>query len=717
MPKNDKLEYSKKRLEQVIALNACGVSATGLVNAFGLKGEQQEATLRADIQTLLAEGFAYKDRKEMIVAKRPISDLVVARVSENLTNKDRKIYLDIHGIDEKDFPFNVTLSHKQLKKFPGMSLRKGDVVAVILDRNNVTNLKARLHGKFHGRKKVTIAGKFNKASGGTLFRPYDNGITTEFKLHGERPENINPKAAYNASIPRNMDPYDPSLEMIEQKWDPETGASIALVIADKHGVRKYPDREAYIEAKAALRREPPLRGRRDLRHEKICVVDPKNAADNDDGFLIERTKDGYRTLAVIADVPFYVRPDTELDQAARERGFSHYFPDDTIHMLPHTLTKGASLLQGQLRPVIYVEKYFDEQGREITMQREIGIGIIESQRQYTYGEFEELIMEDNILTADYKSFGEIIIERMHHTRDMLMFEDNYSQDPEKAPFSKMLVSAMMIDTNIAIAEFLSANDIPFLSRIHGGMSDQLILEEAAEQLEKWGYNVHDPLDLMEAMELNEIVREAERRKERPQIEAYIRANLLQRAHYGTVNTGHFCLQVEDYTHATSPIRRYTDIITMRAVHTALQNPECGLSDSDISVLNNTAGTMNYLQDVSKRINIDVQKYYAVRALHRLEGCSQRGEIFSIGPYDMQIILPDSGLRKTIKHHELPEGWAVSKNYKYLIYKDKDHLPEGSRLRMRIGNVRPTEAEWDIYNLEPAGGKTLTRKAPPRLQMV
>ncbi|PZO86830.1 MAG: hypothetical protein DI626_05475 [Micavibrio aeruginosavorus] len=715
MPKFETLEYSRKRLEQVIALNAQPVSVAGLINVFGLKSEQEEAQLRLDVQTLLAEGFAFKDKKDMLIPTRPISDLVVARVSESLTSKSNKIFLDIEGVGA-DFPFNVTLSQKQVKRFPGMSLRKGDTVAVVLDRSNVTELKARLHGKFHHNKKLTIAGKFNKHSEGKLFRPYDNGITTHFSVHGADLENINPKAAYNAAIPRDMDPYNPSLQMIEQKWDPETGASIALVVADKYGIEKYPAREAYIEAKATLRREPPFRERRDLRHEKISVVDPKNAADHDDGILVERTHDGYRTLVVIADVPFYVRPGTELDKAARDRGFSHYFRDETIHMLPHTLTMGVSLLQGQLRPVIYVEKFWDEHGREITNMRDIGLGLIESQMQFSYGAFEDLVFSDNPLFADYKDFGEILTERVRATQEMLIHEDQ-KNDKEYAPFSQGLVAAMMIDANVAIAEFLSSNDIPFLNRIHGGMSDQLILEEAADQLEEWGYTVPEARLLTDASELNRIAKEAETRQEREKIEAYIRANLLQRAHYGTVNTGHFCLQVDNYTHATSPIRRYTDVIALRAVHTAMQNYECGLSEDDIATLNDTATKMNYLQDIGRHLDNDALRYYAVRDLHRLEGHSLRAELSAVSAYGIQILLPEKGLHKTLKPNEFPEGWKLHNSNKYLIFNDKAQVGPGSRLRVKITNVRPTEAEFDIHNIEPVVPKMPGRVNAPKLQNV
>lgn len=709
MAKAAALEYNEEHVRQIIALNAQGISFPALANVFELKDESSLLQLRATIEALVNEGFTFKDRRDQYQARQPLSDLVVARVGQSLVNKSHKISLEIENI-KGDFPYQVTLSHKQIKKFPGMTLNEGDLIAVVLNRYNGSELKARLHGKFNDKKPLTIAGKFNQNGSEIVFSPYDSGISTVFKTFGTPIDQINMKASYTVSIPASLDPFNPELERLEQKWDPETGVPIAEIIAKKHHVTIKPDDIAFREAKAALRREPLPYGRRDLRHEKIMVIDPADARDHDDGVMVERTSYGYRTLVVIADVPFYVRPDTHLDQSAKERGFTHYLKDETFHMLPHTLVASTSLKSGQVRPVVFVEQFWDENGEIYNDQTEIGIGLIESQMQFSYGKFEDLLDSDDPLTDDYKSFGTLLVENMRLKRKGLMFDNDEEKhtDAHLHTFSKSIVSGMMTEANIAIASFLADRNLPFPSRVHSAMDDPFALEEAADILSDWGYDIESPSLLMEASQLRHILDEAEVRRERDVVESYFRENLLHRAHYSTRNTGHFSLQVDAYTHATSPIRRYSDILTLRGVHTALNNPELGLSENDIEHLNRTVNSLNHLQDVSRRINTDMLKYYAVQDLFRLEGHTARAVISRIEPKrGFEIVLPErQGLRKMIEGDNLPEGWKIGNN-KSLIFNERVTLGEGSTLRLKIKDVRPHEAEWNFDSMEPV----TIRKAP------
>src|SRR5690606_32712585 len=102
-------------------------------------------------------------------------------------------------------------------------------------------------------------------------------------------------------------------------------------------------------------------------HIPFMVVDPPGARDHDDAIHVERLPNGFRTVVAIADVAMFVRSGSALDEAARSRGFSHYFPDETFHMLPLQLsTYSCSLLEGKLRPVIYVEQFRDLEGTPYT---------------------------------------------------------------------------------------------------------------------------------------------------------------------------------------------------------------------------------------------------------------------------------------------------------------------------------------------------------------
>jgi ribonuclease R len=213
--------------------------------------------------------------------------------------------------------------------------------------------------------------------------------------------------------------------------------------------------------------------------------------------------------------------------------------------------------------------------------------------------------------------------------------------------------------------------------------------------------------------LNQIIREAHHRGEQGPVENLIRSKFLHLASYSTVPLSHFGLNRENYTHATSPIRRYADILTLRGVHTVLGNHELGLSEDDTDLMARTATSLNVLQDVNRRVAHDMLKYYATRDLLRLEGHMIRATLHKIEGRNVEVLLPERfGLRKSFDIAALPEDWSARTGRKHLIYKGECQVPEGAQIRLRITNVRPHEADWDFDTLEPVGDRRKAAAAYP-----
>lgn len=702
MAKTAPIKYTEDRLKQALQLNAEGVSVPTLIQAFGLK-DADKPKIEYALQALKDEGFAFSDRHGKYSASAPMSDLAIAHVGKIIPGQS--IPLRLEGVDE-DFAFRVTMSANQIKKFIGeKAVHEGDRIAVVLWRYNGAELKARYVGKFTNGKSPAIVGHFNDRADSPSFAPHDSGIKTTFTAVGTVPEAINRKKSYWAAIPDDFDPFNPRLQIGEQKWDPDTGTPIAEIIARKYNVQVKHPMAAREEAREMVKHPTPFLERRDLTDERILVIDPTYAKDHDDGILIQRTRDGFRTLVVVADVPYYVRAQGELDRSASTRGFTHYFPDETYHMLPKRLVEHASLTQGTYKPVIYVEQFWDESGNPDGAP-EIGAGIIGAQRQMTYNQFQDLVDTNSPHIQSYLEFGDIIIPRMR-------FEESLSFDGDSAnnrdSYSQALVQAMMIEANSAIAEHLLNHGMPFLSRAHSGSDNLYAFEETKEKLEEWGYDVPDDIRDMNASMLNQLIREAHHRGEQQQVETLIKSKFLQRAVYSTLPLSHFGLNRENYTHATSPIRRYSDILTLRAVHTTLGNDRLGLSDADVDALPRTATSLNHLQDVNRRMAQDMLKYYATRDLMRLEGHMVRATLQRVDKDRVEVLLPERfGLRKSFDIARLPENWTASPKTKSLIYNGDTIVPEQSQVRLRISNVRPHEADWDFEGLEPV----ISRKPVP-----
>lgn len=708
MQKKNLIPFSNKRLNQAIGLNAKGVSLQSLADFFGFK-EDRLPELQAEISSLIDDGKVALVRANFFVSTRPLSDLVIARVCKSLVDKNTKVELEIRGIDD-DFPFSVTLSKKLIrKKFGNASLTTRDSLAVVLERKNGTELVAtHIIDKVRCNKPPTVVGYFNRKSD-RKFTTYLPSITTLFDTFGQVPVNPNNKTSFIAKIPPDLDPYDPALEIAEQKWDPETGVPIASIIAKKHNISPRHEHRATVEARLACRWKPDVKTRRDLTQEPILVIDPPNARDHDDGILIQRMRDGgYRTLVVVSDVPVFVRSGTSLDTDARNRAFSHYLPDDTFHMLPSSLVRHASLMEGRSKPVVYVEQFWDEDGNQ-TEKPNIGLGIIASQKQMTYGQFEDMVLERPRNIASYIELGDIFIEKMRHEKIIFDTDDR----SYRHSYSQMLVASLMIEANTAMAEFLLYYNVPFLSRSHTGSDNIVSFHQLKEKLEDWGYEVPENIGDMHDETLRRILAEAEARNDKRRVEFEIRNTFLNQAVYTTRPFSHFGLNRENYTHGTSPIRRYADLITLRGVHTALWDTEYGLTEDDIDQLQDTATKLNFLQDSARRISNDVDRYYAVRDLQRLEGHNLRATLGKIDPYRVEIILNQQyALRKQIPIANLPEGWRLGNDLKSLTYNGIYAGSQNSPIRVRVCNVRPHMGDWDFDNMTPALKKTPTTQPRP-----
>lgn len=707
--------YNDVNLRHALTLHPEPVSLQSLARGFDIK-EAGLSDLRDNLKALVDEGFAVSDNKDYFRAKSPLSDLVVARVlnePQNLGERPDEVKLAIEGVAQ-DFPFTVTLKGSMARRKFQRDLRPGERLAITLKSRHGTELIAKsIIDRYKIAKLPSIVGKFNsKAAGsdeGRTFKALTPGIATIFRTAGATDEKQTTNVPFFAQIPSTLDPYDPVLTIAEQKWDPDTGVAISLIVANKHGVMPNHPVEVEKEAQTAYRRPLPLEGRRDLSLEPVYVIDPVNARDHDDGIRIERTPDGYRTLVVISDIPHFVRPDTHLSESARKRGFTHYLPDDTFHMLPEKLVKAASLHEGRSKPVIYVEQFWDFDGEKIG-KPEIGAGIIAGQKQKTYGQFDDMITSQPSNISAYIELGDMLVERMRYEKVTFDIDD----DNRISSFSQMLVSSLMIEANAAIAEFLLENNIPFLSRSHTGSDNMHAFIDLKEKLGGWGYDVPDDIEDMTNEELRRIIQKAERRNDKLRVEKAIRGDFLNQAIYSILPYSHFGLNLQNYTHATSPIRRYPDLLALRGVHTVLGNHEMGLSEKDMEYMEQTANSMNMLQNLSKLIVTDSQKYYAVRELQRLEGHILRATIGQIDDYRAEIILGNQGgLRKTFELDRMPEGWQSGARRKSLIYNDKISLTQGASVRVKIGNVRPHMADWDVASMEPSS--KAVRTATPATQ--
>jgi ribonuclease R len=317
--------------------------------------------------------------------------------------------------------------------------------------------------------------------------------------------------------------------------------------------------------------------RQDLTGKTIITIDPPDARDFDDAISLERDDDNNFCLGVhIADVSSFIAPGTPLDNEARQRGNSVYLPGKVLPMLPEMLSNGICSLQpNQRRFTKSVFITYDELGRPI--QRHFANSVICSTQRLTYLQADKALKghKKEVLPAVFELLKNMetlsrLIEKRRNEDGMLhlnlpeteLILDNAGRvidaEPAEASYPHTIIEMFMVEANEAVASLLDRLNVPFIRRIHP-QPDAMAMKELAIVMRSIGYNlpkVPDRYDLQKI--LASVVGQ----------DSELAVNLvvlrsLEKARYSPQNVGHFALASRHYSHFTSPIRRYADLLIHR----------------------------------------------------------------------------------------------------------------------------------------------------------
>lgn len=333
---------------------------------------------------------------------------------------------------------------------------------------------------------------------------------------------------------------------------------------------------------AELFDESHLDDRLDLTKETIVTIDPATARDFDDAISLRRDRRGHWQLGVhIADVAHFVTPGSALDRSARERGTSVYLPRHVIPMLPEVISNGlASLQEGQVRYTKSVFIEFDGDGKPLGA--ELANTVIRVSKRFAYEEVMPLVQNPESGKGKVNATVVKLLQKMH-TLAMTLRRNRFANGalqmgvPEvEIDFdddgnitgaherhhdeSHEIIEEFMLAANIAVADLLTAKEIPYLRRVHGH-PDELRLKNFQEFCQGLGYELEQ---FRSRAALQQVILDAAGEPEERAVNfALLRA--MKQAEYSPEAFGHFALNEEHYCHFTSPIRRYPDLLIHRIV--------------------------------------------------------------------------------------------------------------------------------------------------------
>ena len=439
-----------------------------------------------------------------------------------------------------------------------------------------------------------------------------------------------------------------------------------------------------------------LKDRRDLRNEVIFTIDGDDTKDIDDAISIKKLPNGHYQLGVhIADVSYYVREGSPLDNEAMERGTSVYLVDRVIPMLPHELSNGICSLNPNVdRLAISCVMEFDSNGKQLDY--EIFQSVIKSRIQMTYKKVNSILEKDIIpdgyedYVEDLKTMSELanILRKAKVKRGYIDFEVDEAKilvDENCVPIDvvlrdrgtgEKLIEDFMIAANECVASHIYFMNLPFIYRVHEYPKEEKI-RSFLGFISGLGYKVTGNIKDFKPTTMQNILGQL---KDKPEykILSTLLLRSMQKAVYKPENLGHYGLASSCYTHFTSPIRRYPDTTVHRLLRTYLFD-----KNIDMRTIKKWEEKLVYVAEHSserERASVDCEREVddmkMAEYMEKHIGEEFEGMISSITSFGMFVELDN-----------LIEGLVPLRDMKDFFHFDEEHLcltGEKSHVKYSIG---------------------------------
>jgi ribonuclease R len=466
----------------------------------------------------------------------------------------------------------------------------GDRVMVRVDRNQRGRVEAHIVQVVE-RAQKKLLGTYDEFDGKSYLIPMDPRVAGAIPLKraGHKPEKGTVVAAEISRYATAMSPPEATLrEILGNPDDPEVQAQS---IVFRYGLSTSFPEPVYreINASSFYLSDKEIAARTDLRDLPFVTIDGENARDFDDAVYVCKSNNHHELFVSIADVAHYVQPETALDQEAYARGTSVYFPDRAIPMLPEALSNGICSLnpnEDRLTKTVSMEINFKG---EVVHSRFFN-SVIRSHERMTYTNVRRILVDkDEECIARYRNLVDqfklmeelaLVIYENRRARGNLDFdlpEAEIILDLQGMPenivraernIAHRIIEEFMIAANEAVARHLKEQDFSLLYRVHEG-PDKEALEALAPFLLSLGYRLPVKKETITPPEIQKLL-EACRGEPEERVLNRVLLRAMKQAVYQPENIGHFGLASTCYTHFTSPIRRYPDLIVHRILDRALQ---------------------------------------------------------------------------------------------------------------------------------------------------
>ena len=528
------------------------------------------------------------------------------------------------------------------------------------------------------------------------------------------------------------------------------GIDVEIVIRQHHLPHHFPPAvTAHAENIPQIIAKPELARRRDFRALPIVTIDGETARDFDDAVYVERLKNGNYALQVhIADVSHYVLPDSAIDREARLRGTSVYFPDRAVPMLPFELSTEICSLKPQVdRLVMSALLEIDHNGGIVA--QDFCRGVIRSAERMTYTNVHLVLEGDTGMRERYRPLVErfelmkelaLILNRKRVKRGsidfdlpepLIEFDENgimIGVSRSVRNIAHRIIEEFMLAANEAVAEHIENAGVASIYRIHEAPDPKRVMEfeevathfgytlgVGAIPVKKFGYTERrrDQSKLRRELTVPEgglkisprhyqkLVAKLEGKPEE-RILSYLMLRSLKQARYSAENTGHFALAASHYTHFTSPIRRYPDLMVHRVLGALLDRTKYGDETEMASVAEECSLTERRAAEAER----DLVEWKKVKFMVDRVGEEFPGLIISTTKYGFFVELENLFIEGLVPVDSLPsDRYTYHENTRKIVgQRTRREFSIGDKVTIMLDRVDEAEKKLQFSLVEPVKRK-------------
>jgi ribonuclease R len=625
------------------------------------------------------------------------------------------------------------------KTFPKISVKRrhlhtgldGDIVMVKLHAFKKLNKPKGEVIQILKRKSSLITGTIDFDGSFYFLIPDEQKYYIDFLVHSSNLNGAKEGDKVSAQFLSWDDPLkSPQAEVIEIIGKAGDSKAEYLTVMKEFSLpESFPKDVEQAAAKIDKRITPAIiKSRLDLRKELIITIDPADAKDFDDGLSLKILDNGNYYLGVhIADVSYYVKQDSAIDKEALRRATSIYLTDQVVPMLPEVLSNDVCSLRPNRNRLAY-SIFMEITPKGVVKDYQIAESVIRSKKRFSYEQVQKMIDGSD---GPHKDF----IMKLHELADLLRekrfekggidfqtYEIKFLLDDKKTPIKALikrtipatsLVEECMLIANKTIAENINKLSkkikykgvLPFIYRIH----DEPALDKIKTVMEFIRmFASAKRIKYGSSKEINQMLSYFEDKPEKPIIHQML-VRAMPKAEYSTENIGHYGLGFEEYTHFTSPIRRYPDLLVHRLTKMYMEKvPSQKALNALVGSLEDKALQSTAMERFSMEAERASSKLTATIFASKHLGKDYDGTISGVMNFGLFVLLDDIYCEGLLHIRDMVDDYYIfdEKNFRLTGKRHKKIFQFGKRLRVRIikVNVEKRRVDLKLISDKPKGNR-------------